>query len=844
MNGFLSWKALPGPAMSNRIASALAALFEKHRIVFWYDAKKELRADFEAVGLQGVTKLEIANNEYALKYRMLREEPEQRFLLYHEGPQPEDLQNWLLDVLLANGEFRTDQVGLWLSELELGLEFADVVQEHLEFFRAVKRREALKKLLKTNDTAKKIRMKMLAVCSGAEARMDDILESLLRELAEDKSDTIKLLEHCGLFSFFWRQMRDVYGYDAKTPSMQDFAVELFKSSYALALGADAKLSGDALVFLKRWKDNRKCKEAFTTLSGRYAEALAIAQDLEKRDYRDVLELDFFRIIDQKIICVLAEGVSARTISHAELDEQVRLRRQSIWYEEFSHLYDAIAFASQFLHMQGRIRLEMENPAEGVQRYCQSWFLMDQLYRRFAYHARMSTQPTLIGKLDEQIENLYANSFVLKLGNRFQEMVGTLSTWSIPSIQRQDAFFETHVRPFLRKDNKVCVIISDAMRYEIGEELQRVIRKEDKFAAELTPMLAMLPSYTQLGMAALLPHKELAIADNESSTVLVDSQPSSGTENRTKILQAALRSRAMTAEEILSMDRDETREILKANDVLYIYHNRIDAAGDKKESEDKVFEATHETVNELVRLIKKLTGNNASNLIVTADHGFLFQNRAIEESDFVEVDLKDAHILYKSRRFVLGHSLSTTLGMHTFTSTQLGLTGDVQVQIPKSINRLRLKGAGSRYVHGGASLQEILVPVVKINKKRQSDTSLVEVEIIGSSTSAITSGQLAVILYQRDAVTDKIHPRSLRAGIYTEEGELVSDSHELLFDKTSENPRDREQTVRFILTGKADKANGKEVVLRLEGRLAGTSHYAEYATRRYMMRRSFTTDFDF
>jgi uncharacterized protein (TIGR02687 family) len=279
-------------------------------------------------------------------------------------------------------------------------------------------------------------------------------------------------------------------------------------------------------------------------------------------------------------------------------------------------------------------------------------------------------------------------------------------------------------------------------------------------------------------------------------------------------------------------------------VLYIYHNRIDAVGDKKESEDKVFEAAHETINELVRLIKKLTGNNASNLIVTADHGFLFQNRAIEESDFADAPLQGTQILYKCRRFVLGHNLSATPGMHTFSSAQLGLAGDVQVQIPKSINRLRLKGAGSRYVHGGASLQEILVPVVKINKKRQSDTSLVEVEIIGSSTSAITSGQLAITLYQRDAVTDKIHPRSLRAGIYTEEGELVSDSHELLFDKTSENPRDREQTVRFILTGKADKANGKEVVLRLEGRLAGTSHHAEYASRRYSMRRSFTTDFDF
>ena len=295
--------------MSNRIASALSALFEKHRIVFWYDAKKELRADFEAVAVPGVTKLEIANNEYALKYRMLREEPEQKFLLYHEGPQPEDLRNWLLDVLLAGGEFRTDQVGIWLSELELGLEFADVVQEHVEFFRAVKRRDALKKLLKRNDSAKKIRMNMLAVCSGTEASIDDILKSLLEELSEDKSDKIKLIERCGLDSFFWRQMQDEYGYDSKAPSMQDFAVELFKSSYALALGTDAKFSSDALVFLKHWKDNRKCKEAFTTLSERYAETLGIAQDLEKRDYRDVLELDFFRIIDQKIISVLAEGVT-------------------------------------------------------------------------------------------------------------------------------------------------------------------------------------------------------------------------------------------------------------------------------------------------------------------------------------------------------------------------------------------------------------------------------------------------------------------------------------------------------------------------------------------------------
>ena len=832
--------------MENRIAHALTVLFEKHRIIFWYDSEKELRGEYDALDLPGVTKFEIANNEYTLKYRILREETEQKFLIYSEGQQPEDLLNWLLDVLLAHGEFRTDQVSILLSEMELGLDFADVVREHLEFFQAVKRKESLKKLLKKDDTLKDIRMKMLMVCTVSETRMDAVLESLLQELAEDKDEKSKLINRCGLAPFFWRQMEEAYGYRSQQPSVLDFAVTLFKSCYAVELRQPAQLNGDALVFLKRWKDNRRCKESFLTLSERYAQTLGIAQDLEKRDYREVLELDYFRVIDQKIISVLAQAVAARTISHADLDEQVRLRRKSIWYEGFLNLYEAIVYASQFLHMRDRILPEMENPTEGVERYCQSWYSIDQQYRRFTYHTRMSTQPTLMGKLEEQIENLYTNGFVLKLGNRFQDVVGALDVWRIPSVERQDSFFENHVRPFLRKDNKVCVIISDALRYEIGEELQRAIRQEDRYDADLTSMLSMLPSYTQLGMAALLPHKELAIADNESGSVLVDGQPSSGTENRSKILQSALqgRGRAVLAEELLTMGKEETRELLKANDVLYIYHNRIDAAGDKKESEDKVFEAVVTTIDELVRLIKKLGGNNVSNVIVTADHGFLYQSRAIDESDFADVDIQGEQILYKSRRFVLGHGLVKTQGVHTYISSQLGLAGDVEVQIPKSINRLRQKGSGSRYVHGGASLQEVVVPLIKINKKRQSDTSVVTVEILGASSSVITSGQLAVTLYQREAVTDKIRPRELRAGIYTENGDLVSDSHELLFDKTSDNPRDRELRVRFVLTSEADKANGKEVHLKLDEKLTGTSHYSEYASQRYILRRSFTSDFDF
>jgi len=63
----------------------LTKLFERHRIVFWYDAKKELRSDFDAIALPETEKLELINNEYAVKYRILRENPTQKFLLYREG---------------------------------------------------------------------------------------------------------------------------------------------------------------------------------------------------------------------------------------------------------------------------------------------------------------------------------------------------------------------------------------------------------------------------------------------------------------------------------------------------------------------------------------------------------------------------------------------------------------------------------------------------------------------------------------------------------------------------------------------------------------------------------------
>lgn len=828
------------------IEQTLSRLFERHRIVFWYDTKQEVEAEYEALTLPDVEKVRLGNNQFGLKYRMLREQPTQKFLLYHFGPRPDNLENWLLDVQLAHKEFRADKAGMWLHELGLPVEFMEIVVNHAGFFESDQRLAALKGVLKDNkDTANEIRLKMTAVCARAEARLDTILEQLLVELAEKRIDKMQLIQRCELEPFLWKQLAVTYGYRPDAPSLRDFAITLFKESYALSLGEESSLTSDAVVFLKRWKDSVRHQDAFTTLSAEYADILNIERDLLGRDYRQLIDLDFFELIDRKVLSELAREVVNRTISSDTCTRLIHQRRQTIWYRQYEHLYEAIDKGGQFLQLLDQVTLSPRSFANGIQQYSETWFRIDQLYRQFIYHQRQAEHRSLLAQLLDEVDNRYTNQYLLSLNNQWQEVVDDVESWWETAVPRQADFYESQVLPFLQRDKKVFIIISDALRYEIGEELTNRIRQEDRYEAVLETAVAALPSFTQLGMAALLPHETIALTP-DGKTVLVNGQSSAGTENRRKILSHATKGQAtaLKAEDFLNLGRDESRDLFRENAVVYIYHNRIDKVGDDRESEERVFDAAANSVEELILIIKRLAGANVTNMVVTADHGFIYQHRVLDESDFASRQPAGDQILNTNRRFVLGHGLDQNPSFKKFTSAQLGLDGEMEVLLPKSINRLRVRGAGSRYVHGGASLQEIVVPVIQINKKRQSDVSKVNVDVLRGTSTIITTNQITIRFYQIEPATAKVQPRTLRVGFYTQEGRLISDQHDLIFDFSSENEREREIPVQFILTREAEAANGQEVILSLEEKIVDTSHYQEYKTVRYTLKRTFSSDFDF
>jgi len=830
----------------NAIENALTSLFKKHRIVFWNDADGNLKDEFLAISLQGVEKIELHNNQFATKHRILKEEPRQKFLLYQHGSPPPDAQNWLLDVQLANAVFQANQVSLWLSELGLPIDLLDIVRDYEAFFRDENRRVDLKKMLMGDESPHDLCLKMLAVSVGvtSDPKLENILLLLLGELADGKNEKYENLVACGLENTFWQHIKQRFAYASASPSLLDFCMDLFKSGYAHALNEKAELNADALILLKNWKDSHTFRDAFGALSNRVAELMDIESDIKHRDISHLVSIDFFRLADQKIIHDIVERVANQTISESECDKIIRQRRRSFWFADFEHIYEALFYGARFFSALEKADLAVQSLPDGIRKYQSTWYQIDYLYRKFIYHARASIQATILNPLNKKIDQHYSNSFLLKVNNNFQQVLDSLESWDPSPFMLQNSFFGEVVNSFLEENTKIAVVVSDAMRYEIGVELGERMNREDRFSAEVQVMVSMLPSYTQLGMAALLPHQELAITADGS--VQVDGVSTQGLDNRNKVLQNTLGKEAIALRsvDLMGMNKDDSRELAKNKRVIYIFHNLIDAVGDKSETEQKVFAAAEDALKELVDIVKKLFNANFSNVLVTSDHGFIYQDHLIDESEFVGEDVQGGEIFYRSRRFAIGIGLKENPSMMTFTSAALGLDDDYQVQIPKSINRLRLKGAGMRYVHGGASLQEIVLPVIKVSKKRESDIEKVHVDVIASQSNVISTGQVSVSLVQKEPVSAKMQPRQLLAGIYAHDGTLISDEHRLNFDLTDENAMGREVKLQFILSQKASEFNNQMVYLKLRELIPNTTKYKDYQSIGYQLKRSITSDFDF
>ena len=829
---------------ASSVQSHLERRFIDQRVVFWHDPEGQYASDLDSLDLPGVTKIRVANDEYAIKNRLLHDEPDGRFLVYRSDPVPAGIGNWLVDLELAYGVFSADRSSLVTQDLGLsavGIE--EVVNTHSGFFDAGNRVQSLKALLTPEDDAVRLRAKMSAVVLGQqEHSLLEITRTLLCENANGQAAKYGALTEFGLTAFYWQGVASIYGYESSSPSVDDFILWIFREAIGGFMSDRPGGLQNIQLDFASFRNDRRSQGALSVLAKRASADLDYKSSIQDASFRDLVSSDLFEDVDRKIIADLARAVTEQTVTAREVAEVVRARQSSVWIDDYRQLYTALAAAADLLAELSTIDFTLASFDEALELYRAEWFRIDQLYRQFTFARRSFEGPHPLDQLRDQVEKRYTNKFVYELGNAFQQQVDSVDEWKSSALRSQRSFYGDYVERLVRGDKKAVVIISDALRYEVAEELGSRIRQEDRFDADLEALLGVLPSYTQLGMAALLPHGALKHS-GDGKTVLADDQPTNGTAARKKILED-VGGTAVQAEDFKALSPDERRELFKNNRVLYIYHDVIDATGDKQGTERRVFEAADQAIGELVDLVKKAANANATNIFVTADHGFLFQDEELPEQFFLSEAPQGDAILVKNKRYVLGHGMKVENAFTTFSAEQLGLEGDIEVQIPKSIHRLRLPGGGSRFVHGGATLQEVVVPVLAVNKKRKSDTRLVNVKVL-PDTDKITTGQLVVRLFQSEPVSDKVQARTLRAGLYVGETLISNDPPpELTFDSISPEQRDRYQSIQLLLNQDANDYNNRAVEFRLEERIPNTNQWRVYEKAIYTLKRSFTSDFDF
>ncbi|MDR0185432.1 BREX-1 system phosphatase PglZ type A [Prevotella brunnea] len=825
----------------DKIEKVLNGLFEKNRFVFWYNEGGEMKDFATALTIRGVEFLALDSNAFTVKYHILKgEQPERGWLIYSAHERPTDEDNWLLDLEVQGTLFSADMASLWAAECGIPLELKEkVVDAHYDFFKLADNRRRITPRLRQGMDVEVIKRQMMAVVCKADPTCDQLTWALAQEALDGGSDMTDKMEKYHLNDVYWTEVEQVFGYHQEH-AVKTLLIVLFREDMDRYLTSPT-LTNEAHIFMRDWRDSRQYGQLYKDWANKLEAELGIKTIVQGEPIERLVAIETFPCIDKIIAQYLQRNVLDSTMTVDDMETIVDEREHKIFFPVAAHTIYALLEARRMMEEidQKMTGLIINSPEEGFKLYAQSLYSIDLHYRHYIREARQAESTNLLPDVTTMVQNVYTNSYLMQLAKKWQPLVDSMDKWHINNVISQRHFYQYHVSPFVERGVRVFVIISDALRYETMVELEQRIAQANRMVTYLKdPMLSTLPSYTQLGMAALLPHKVLSYEKNQD-TVYADGMSTAGTDTRKKVLlQYVPKSMAITAEDLLLIEKP--RNYFKDYDLIYIYSNHIDQTGDKKATEHEVFEATETEFDQIVKLVKFISSGNGSNILITADHGYIYQNEELDESDFTDFKAMGDYFI-ENRRFVIGPCLTEGDAVKTWNSENVGLKEGMQMQTCKGLNRIRKQGSGSRFVHGGSMPQEVVVPVLHVNVKKDSDVGNVDVDVL-NKRSRLTTNKQTISFYQTDVVTEKQKALVLRIGFYDSQNELISDTVTLTFDSENPDSVQREQKHAFVFKNQLSKLNHQEVILKMEKQLVGTDQFAPYKQEAYKVSVMFNDDF--
>jgi len=798
--------------------SLTTELPQKRHIIFWYDSKKEFKDLIDELNLTDIkiTKLTksidkkgeaIYTNIFKTKYTLEVIDTESNYLIYSEYPRAIDSENYLLDIEKYSEFFEADKSAMIVEELKLdrtNYRFGEIIREYSSFFANKERREKLIKLIENPESLddEEFKLSILSTISGA--KTVDILE-ILKNIILNRNK-LQDIEKWMNLEFLFSEIKKKF--DIEVTSFEQFLKILMVTHFYFELGKKPHTNlenyfkgrkNELYIFTDSLLQNKQSSEIIRV------EFYELAKDLNIKDRIDELELDYsikgtaFEYFDKVIIKDIIEIFNSEIIDYDKYKKYIEIRLDnSLWREEYQHFYNALLAVNDFFKLKDSLIIEdREELREIFKDYTKNYFLIDKLYRDFYYSydkIKNSELAPLFDTLKSKIDKFYEIDYLEKL----------LALWSSKVYERdklpqQKDFYKNNI---VKADVRTVVIISDALRYEVGYEISQKLRKEANVKEiKIEAMLTDLPSRTFLGMANLLPCKKERDIDLVSAKVLIDGIDSQGTENREKILKTSCEeSSAISFDNFYKMNRAKQEEFIKGKKVIYIYHDSIDAIGDKAKTENNTFNACKNAIENIVSLSKLLSSLGVVNIYITSDHGFLYEKKDVEE--YNKLELKNTKYKSIGKRYAIYEKEVEEKGCITLKLDSLyGV-------FPEKNQRIKASGSGLQFVHGGASPQEMIIPLINY-KSGANSKKISKVQVrIRESVAKITSNLTKFSIYQIEAVSikDKFIERDVSVALY--DGDVrVSDEKKLKLNSIEENTI---HDFRLTLSGEHKKVTLKVI----------------------------------
>ena len=792
---------------------------QKRNIIFWYNGDGKFKEMIP--GLQEQLKdaevvIFSGNNSFNLKYQIEVENPDKNYLVYVPSFKPAPAENYLLDMYMYSQEFEADVATIYMRELGIkNPALFETVKKYENFFGNQKRISELKKLGITDWNEQTFNIGALCSVVKCSFDFDYALIKLisdfyaggnLLENVEKYCDVATLNEYIQLKFGLVDALSDI---EKMTTNMLLLHMSLYLQgtipenwSKNLPDNMNASIKNNAYIFVDRFMKSDRAED-YKSISKIVAEKLDVFNYISGWDMDSYEDVDTFIDFDIVTISRLQKLLLEKGEEYERYMRIVKQRRKSYWNSQLSHDYMTIHYACRFLAKMHEVNNEFNeiDPKVLFEHYVESYYKFDQYYREFVFHYDQSTLESLLD-VYKLIDNYYTNWYLEELSNRWSN-INDDYRWGDVTTERQWNFYDNHIG---KLKERVAVIVSDALRYECGEELTRRLSHKFPSKTTITPALSTMPSYTALGSVALLPHNSIDYRDD--GAVLLDDQSIVSYDSREKHLNEYRSGKVYSGKDFLDPSlSQQIRAEVKGVEVIYIYHDRIDAVGDNVPTEMDVFNAAEKCFDDIEKIFQKLQNMSIYNVFITSDHGFLYRREDMRQMD--KTPNKFAEAILSKRRFFLAHGdsgndLTRKIPMDYLIHSQTPGQPDLVVEVPYGTNIFPKQGESKKYMHGGDALQEVVIPIIKIENKKKdrakNRANQATVKLISISRK-ITSLITFLEFFQNEEVDDKTVPCNYEAYFVDSNNEQITNSIVINCDSKSKDMADRTYKEKFTFKNK-------------------------------------------